>query len=123
MGSLMSVEVEDLVELQQPLVRPSPLEPLEEVAHLRLPAGVHLGLLYRLARRLEVVALEVADQDPGVGEEERVVAPAGRGERLAHLWPDRGVPLAILADPVRSQLELKTHPLHRFLRSRVKAPL
>src|SRR5438067_4416177 len=104
-----SVEMEDLLELQQALVRPPPLEPLEEAAHLGLPAGVHLGLLHRASRRLEVVALDVADEHAGIGEEEGVVAPARRGQRDAHLRPDRSVPFAVLGDPLGPHLELKAH--------------
>src|SRR5205823_2704663 len=122
-----SVEMEDLLELQQALVRPPPLEPLEEAAHLGLPAGVHLGLLHRAPRRLEVVALDVADEHAGIGEEEGVVAPARRRQRGAHLRPDRGMPPAVLGDPLGSHLELKAHahgsPAWRKGRRTEAAPL
>src|SRR5438128_152110 len=93
-SALDSVEMEDLLEPQQALVRPPPLEPQEEAAHLGLPAGVYLGLLHRAPRRLEVVALDIADEHAGIGEEKGVVAPSRRRQRGAHLRPDRGVPLA-----------------------------
>src|SRR2546423_133936 len=111
-SAFSSVEMEDLLELQQALVRPPPFEPLEEAAHLGLPAGVHLGLLHRTPRRLEVVALDVADEHARIGEEEGVVAPARRRQRGAQLGPDRSVPLAVFRDPVRLHLKLKAHALH-----------
>src|SRR5712691_10348630 len=94
-SAFSSVEMEDLLELQQALVRPPPCEPLEEAAHLRLPAGVHLGLLHPTPRRLEVVALDVADEHARIGDEEGVVPPSRRRQSRAHLRPDRGVPFAV----------------------------
>ena len=63
------------------------------------------------ARRVEVVALAHADHQAGRRDEERVVAPPGRGQRGAHLGPDRGVPLAVLRDAVRPHLELEADSL------------
>ena len=67
----------------------SPDGQLEELGHLRLPAGVDVGRLHAGDRRLEVLGLEVADQQPVLGEEQRVVAPAGRAQRVEHLRPHR----------------------------------
>ena len=67
----------------------SPDGQLEELGHLRLPAGVDVGRLHAGDRGLEVLGLEVADQQPVVGEEQRVVAPAGRAQRVEHLRPHR----------------------------------
>ena len=61
---------------KQALVGAAPFEPHEELAHLGLPARVHLGLLHRPNRCLEILALQIADHHPGVRDEERVVAPA-----------------------------------------------
>ena len=46
--------------------------------------------------------LDVADEQAVGREEERVVVPAGVGQRLEHLGPDGGVPLAVLLDPLRA---------------------
>ena len=56
-----SGKVEDLFEQLEALVGPLTVEPLEERCHLALPARVHLGLLHRAPRRVEVVALAHAD--------------------------------------------------------------
>ena len=63
---------------EQPLVGPPALEALEELRHLGLPACVHVGLLHRPPRCVEILALDVADDHAGVRDEERVVAPARR---------------------------------------------
>jgi len=56
--------------------RPLIAEPLEERRHLALPARVHLGLLHRAARRVEVVAFAHPDHEAGGRDEQRVVPPA-----------------------------------------------
>src|SRR5215211_8568994 len=70
------LEVEDLLEQDQPLVGGA-LQAREERGHLGLPAGVDLGAGHGGQRRLQVVGLDVADQEPVVVQEQAVVAPAG----------------------------------------------
>src|SRR5699024_4916425 len=61
----------------------------EVLAHRRLPARRDLGARDRLLGGIDVVRLEVAHDHAVLGpQEEGVVAPAGRGERLTHLLPD-----------------------------------
>src|SRR5699024_11696558 len=61
----------------------------EVLAHRRLPAGADRGAGDGVLRGVDVVGLEVAHDHAVLGpQEERVVAPAGGGERLAHLGPD-----------------------------------
>jgi hypothetical protein len=52
------------------LVRPLLAEVDEEVAHLGLPSCVDVGRGHRGLYRVEVIALQVADQLPVVGQEE-----------------------------------------------------
>src|SRR5215470_11613942 len=55
------VQVEDLGDLAESLVGPLVTDAGEERRHLRLPAGVHTGLLHPLSCRVEVVGLQVAN--------------------------------------------------------------
>src|SRR5699024_8281060 len=60
----------------------------EVLAHRRLPAGADRGAGDGVLRGVDVVGLEVAHDHAVLGpQEERVVAPAGGGERLAHQPP------------------------------------
>ena len=69
-----------------------------------------------------VRALEVADHHPGVGEEERVVAPARGLERLEHVLPDLGVARPVLVHAVGLDLQLKANAWHRLLSGDGGAP-
>src|SRR5215470_20195304 len=85
------VEVEDLGYPAEPLVGALVTDASEERSHLGLPALVHAGLLHPLSCRVEIVGLQVADQEPVVGEEKGVVGPARLAQRGGHLRPDRTV--------------------------------
>src|SRR3954454_11177149 len=77
-----SVKMEDLLEALE-------RERLgEERRHLRLPARIDVRGVHGRGRRVEVLRLEVADQQAVPAQEERVVAPARRAQRVEHLGPD-----------------------------------
>src|SRR6266511_5787537 len=84
-----SWQVEDLHQGPHALVGALALQLVEQVSHLGLPALVHRRAVHRRARRGEVLALEVADQQPVLPQEQRVVAPARRPQGVAHLRPHR----------------------------------
>src|SRR5262245_37296931 len=107
-----SVQVEDLVDPPEPLVRPGPAEILEVGGHLRLPALVDGGARHPLLRRGEVVGLQVADEEPLAGQEQRVVAPARRPQSVPHLRPDGLVPGPVLAEPAGPYPGQEAHSLH-----------
>src|SRR6516165_220262 len=94
------VQVEDLGDPAEALIGPQPAEISEIRLHLRLPAGVDAGLRHPLLRCREVVGLQVPDEQPVVGEEQRVVAPARLAQRVGHLRPDLPVPGPVLVQPV-----------------------
>jgi hypothetical protein len=56
--------VKDLLEALEPGIGTGALGELEELGHVRLPAGIDGGLLHRSLRRFEVLGLEIADQRP-----------------------------------------------------------
>src|ERR1700704_2697407 len=110
--AVASGKVEDLFEQLEALVGPLTAEPLEERCHLALPARVHLGLLHRAARRVEVVGFAPPDHEAAGRDEERVVPPARLAQCCPHLGPDSGVPLAVLRDAGRVNLQLKADSGH-----------
>src|SRR4051812_40908235 len=112
-----SVKVEDLRQALQAGVRPLPGRKLEELRHLRLPARVDVGRLHPALRGGEVVGLEVADEQPVVAWEQRVVAPAGPTQPIAHLRPHRLVALAVLLEPVGPDPQQEADALHQPTRA------
>jgi hypothetical protein len=62
----------DLLQQDQPLVGPAPLQADEERGHLGLPPPVDLGPGHGGQRGLQVVGLDVADQEPVVVQEQAV---------------------------------------------------
>ena len=85
---------------------------IEERRHLGLPARVDLGRVHRALRGLEVVGLDVADQQPVLAQEQRVVAPAGLAQRVEHLRPDRAVARPVLLEPIGPDPQLEADALH-----------
>src|SRR3954465_208916 len=106
-----SVKVEDLGKAHEAGVRPGARRKLEELGHVRLPARVDVGRLHAALRGREVLGLEIADQQAVVAQEQRVVAPARRAQRVAHLRPDRLVARAVLVEPVRTDMQEEADPL------------
>src|SRR3954447_12668221 len=102
-------KVEDLLEAHQALVGAL----AEERRHLLLPAVVDVGRRHRALRRLEVLRLDVADQQPVVAQEQRVVAPARRAQGLLHLRPYIAVALLVLVEPLRVDLQQEADALHQ----------
>jgi hypothetical protein len=96
--------VEDLLQEQEPLVRPA-LQVDEEGRHLRLPAGVHGGRRHTGLRRQQVVA----------AQEQRIVAPARVAQRGEHLGPHGPVPILALVQPLGPHLELEAVARHEPL--------
>src|SRR5262249_28127164 len=84
-----SVEVEHLGQLPVE-ARRGIRERVDQHAHRRLPAGVHLAGGEVRLEALQVLDLEIAEQPVAV-DEDRVVAGARRPELVEHLGPDRGV--------------------------------
>src|SRR6478736_9213191 len=107
-----SVQVEDLVDPPEALVRAGPVEILKVRGHLRLPALVDGGARHRLLRRVEVAGLQVADEEALAGQEQRVVAPARRPQRVPHLRPDGLVPGPVLLEPAGPYPGQEAHSLH-----------
>src|SRR5262245_48895207 len=107
-----SVEVEDLGDPAEALVGPLVPEVGEERRHLRLPAAVDVGLRDPLKRRLVVVGLQVADEQPVVGEEDGVVRPAGAAQGRGHLGPDPAVSSPVLIQPVGPDAGEEANALH-----------
>ena len=98
------VEVEDLVEHEEALVRTSAVEAGEESGHRLLPACIHVGGGHPLLGLGEIVSLDVADEQAVVASEQRVALPPRLVQGLQHLRPHRRVPGAILAEQLRSDL-------------------
>ena len=73
--SELVLEMEDLIQQDQPLVRAAALQADEERGHLGLPAGVDLRPGHGGQRGPQVIGLDVPDQKPVV-EEQAIVAPA-----------------------------------------------
>src|SRR5271165_4388880 len=107
-----SVQVEDLADPLEPLIRRPAVQLGEEGRHLRLPPFVDLGPHHPVERGLIVVGLQIADQQPVRGEEQAVVSPAGLAQRRQHLRPHPLVPLPVLREPLLPNPPHKTHPLH-----------
>ena len=110
------LEVEDLGQLPEALVGRE-VEVDEELGHLRLPAGVHVGAGHARLRGGEVRRLEVADEQAVLAQEEGVVGPAGVVEGAEHLGPHGGVALGVLLHAVRADLQLEADTVHRTLLS------
>src|SRR5579863_4065717 len=70
------VEVEDLTDRRHRGVGRIARRELEERGHLLLPARIDLGARHRLEYVGELLALQVADQQPVLAQEQRIVAPA-----------------------------------------------
>src|SRR4051812_9319402 len=115
-----SGEVEDLGNRPDSLVRSLVPKVGEEVLHLPLPTRVDVGGGHRRLSGLEVIALEVADQRAVGLEEQRVVAPAGVGERLAHLRPDLSMAAGVLLEVLHGDVQLKADALSHGLPDRSK---
>jgi hypothetical protein len=81
----------------------------EEGRHLGLPAGVDVAVGHAGAGGVEVLGLQVADEESVLGEEQRVVRPAGFLEGLEHLGPDGGVAFAVLVHAVGPDAEGEAH--------------
>src|SRR5262245_37515793 len=84
----------------------------EEVRHFRLPACVDLGGVHLRERPVEVVGAQVADQQPVLAQEERVVGPPGVPQRGQHVRPDPGMAAPVLLQPLRLDLEGEADPAH-----------
>src|SRR3954451_14105985 len=111
-------KVEDLLEAHQALVGTL----AEERRHLLLPAIVDVGLRHRALRRLEVLGLDVADEQPVVAQEQRVVAPAGLAQRLLHLGPHVAVALLVLFEPLGVVPQQEADALHQLPTSAYSSP-
>src|ERR1700683_3385602 len=68
-GAIWSVKVENLVQPAEPLVGSLLAEVGEEGRHLRLPAVVDAGAGHLLLRGGIVLGLQVADEQPVIGQE------------------------------------------------------
>src|SRR5215211_186238 len=106
--SKLILEVEDLLQQDQPLVRTVTLQADEERRHLGLPAPVDVRPGHGGQRCLQVVGLDVADQEPVVVKEQRVVPPARVGQGPQHLRPDPLMTPAVLVHPVRADAQQET---------------
>src|SRR5215207_8854234 len=106
------LEMEDLVEHEESLVWLSVAEVGEELSHLGLPAAVDLRACHSRLRVHDRRCLDVADQESVTAEEQRVVVPTRRCERLQHLGPDRRVAFAVFRDAIGLDLELEADALH-----------
>src|ERR1700678_2885694 len=84
----------------------------EELRHFGLPALVDLGLRHGVARGLVILGLQVANQEPVIGQEQRVVAPPSLAQRVPHLRPDVLVPYAVFGQPIGPAGSEETDAFH-----------
>src|SRR5215472_13062358 len=110
-----SVQVEDLGDPLEPLIRRPAIQLGEVRRHFRLPALVDCGSRHPVERGQVVLGFQVTDQQPVLGEEEAVVTPSSIAQRRQHLRPHRSVPFSVLLQPLRLHPPHKTHPLHASL--------
>src|ERR671910_159250 len=104
------LEMEDLLEQDQALVRAAALQADEERGHLGLPAGVDVGPGHGVERSLQVIGLDVADQEAVAAQEQAVVPPARRGQGPQHLRPDLLVAPPVLVQAVGADAQQETVP-------------
>src|SRR6516162_154432 len=124
-----SVQVEDLGDPLEPLIRRPAVQLGEVRRHLRLPAPVDCGSRHPVECGLVVIGFQITDQEPVLGEEEAVVTPPSIVQRCQHLRPHRFMPSPVLLQPLRPHPPYKTHPLHpplppcpRYVSVRVDGP-
>src|SRR5689334_7495985 len=114
LGELV-LQMKDLLQFDEAGVRAGSAEVDEELRHLGLPAGIDLGAGHAGLGLLQRVGFEVADQQAVWAQEQGVIAPAGRRQRLEHLGPNRAVPVPILVEAFRADLKLEADSSHHKL--------
>ena len=106
------VQVEDLFQLHHHLVWASARWDLEERRHELLPAPVGLLLGHSVERGLEaLIGLEVAEEEPILPHEQRVVVPTVPTQGVQHLRPHRPVVPLVLSYRVLLHLKQEADPL------------
>src|SRR4051794_30321802 len=85
----------------------------EVLRHVRLPAGVDVARVHRRHRALEALGLEVADEQPVLAQEQRVVRPARLAQRVQHLRPDLAVAGLVLVQPLGPDAQQEAGALHQ----------
>src|SRR4051812_42543674 len=103
-----SGKVEDLLEALE-------LAAGEVLRHVGLPARVDVALLHRADGALEALRLEVADEQPVLAQEQRVVGPAGLAQRVEHLRPDLAVAGLVLVQRLGPDAQQKAGALHQTI--------
>ena len=110
---LLLIQVKHFLQLDHAFIGMGAAKTLEIGGHEVLPALVDLLLRHAFECVLEAEGrLEVAEEQAVVAHEERVVVPAGAGEGIQHLRPDRFVVFDVFGDLVLFDFEKEGDAFH-----------
>jgi len=102
-----SIEVKDLFKREHVVIDCAVAQGLEELSHLRLPAGVDGVGFHGGGAFGEVVGFKIADEEAVWLEKEGVIAPACFLEGSEHLRPNVRMTLFVLLHMILADLEKK----------------
>jgi len=109
------VEVEDLLQLEHPLIGVTAAQAFKERRHGVLPARIDLLAGRAIERSLETLGrLVIAEEEAVIAQEERIVVLPVAAQCLQHLGPHRPMSGLVFFEPVGLHLEHERHPLHQI---------
>lgn len=109
-----SIQVEDFLQPLAGGIGSAAGWELEERSHLRLPASINLGLLHCALSRGEIVAFDVAEEQPVRTQKQGVVTPTAVAECRQHRRPHSTVPGAILVESLWLHPQQEANAFHGF---------